>query len=62
MLQSIASVIQALPPLDAIPPIEVRLAIPATSTLSNLFQAILNPVVAKLHAALKSSAEVSEHR
>ncbi|EPT00042.1 hypothetical protein FOMPIDRAFT_1163505 [Fomitopsis schrenkii] len=44
VLQSIASVIQALSPSEAIPPIE----------------AILNPVVAKLHAALESSAELPD--
>ncbi|KAI0076848.1 ARM repeat-containing protein [Panus rudis PR-1116 ss-1] len=44
VLQSIASVIQALPPDDEIPPIE----------------AILTPVVAKLFEALQSSAQLPE--
>ncbi|KAI0799725.1 ARM repeat-containing protein [Irpex lacteus] len=44
VLQSIASVIQALPPEEEIPPIE----------------AIVNPVVAKLYQALQSSAELPD--
>ncbi|KZT68569.1 ARM repeat-containing protein [Daedalea quercina L-15889] len=44
VLQSIASVIQALPPLEEIPPIE----------------AILNPVVAKLHEVLQSPTQLPE--
>ena len=62
MLQSIASVIQALPPHEAIPPIEVSLAITHLISSPDPFKAILNPVVAKLHEALKSSAEVNELR
>ncbi|CCM04086.1 uncharacterized protein FIBRA_06245 [Fibroporia radiculosa] len=44
VLQSIASVIQALPPADAIPPIE----------------AIVNPVVQKLYNALQTSQELPD--
>ncbi|KAH9886674.1 ARM repeat-containing protein [Cubamyces lactineus] len=48
VLQSIASVIQALPPTEEIPPIEAS------------FPAIVSPVVAKLFEALQSAGQLPE--
>jgi len=61
VLQSIASVIQALPAEQQIPPVEVT-EIPLLSSLQVFkhypLQAIVTPVVEKLLQALRSSAQV----
>ena len=60
MLQSIASVIQALPPAEEIPPVEVSNTTMALSKHSNdTIQAIVSPVVAKLFEVLQSAGQVS---
>jgi hypothetical protein len=65
VLQSIASVIQALPAEQEIPPVEViePLFVFASNPFNTLFcfvlQAIVSPVVEKLVQALQSSAQVS---
>lgn len=60
MLQSIASVIQALPPEEEIPPVLVStLAISsAVSVVDVLLKAIVNPIVQKLAEALQSASTV----
>lgn len=59
VLQSIASVIQALPPMEAMPAVEVSMFVPRCIVwLDIVVQALINPVVAKLFEALQSSAQV----
>ena len=60
VLQSIASVIQALPAEEEIQPVEVRIvkSIHKWALMCELPQAIVNPIISKLYQALQSSAQV----
>ena len=61
VLQSIASVIQALPPAEEIPPVEVRPPdTPLATHVLTSTQAIVSPVVAKLFEALQSAGRLPE--
>ena len=63
MLQSIASVIQAVQPIEEIPTVEVGrsgFVVGRVAKSANRKQAIVNPIVQKIYEVLQASSSVSD--
>jgi hypothetical protein len=58
VLQSIASVIQAMPVEQEIPAVEVSPTSPTSVEANNRWQAIINPINENLYTALRTASNV----